>query len=116
MDYIYLDDLYKDEKKYLGKEIKLKGWVRNHRKQKNFGFIYFSARNKEEYMSVIETFLNVEQTAPMVLECFTNSKDESEAHAQINTIDPFDGGESTKGFFKSIVPGRVKNAIRELIK
>lgn len=42
MDYIYLNDLYKDEKKYLDKKIKLKGWIRNHRKQKNFGFIYFS--------------------------------------------------------------------------
>ena len=42
MDYIHLKDLYKDEKKYLEKEIKLKGWIRNHRKQKNFGFIYFS--------------------------------------------------------------------------
>ena len=42
MDYIYLGDLYKDEKKYLGRKIKLKGWIRNHRKQKDFGFIYFS--------------------------------------------------------------------------
>ena len=42
MDYLYLNDLYKDEKKYLGKTIKLKGWIKNHRKQKNFGFIYFS--------------------------------------------------------------------------
>ena len=42
MDYIYLDELYKDEKKYLEKDIKLKGWIRNHRKQKKFGFIYFS--------------------------------------------------------------------------
>lgn len=42
MDYLYLSDLYKNEKEYLGKEIKLKGWVKNHRKQKDFGFIYFS--------------------------------------------------------------------------
>ena len=42
MDYICLKDLYKNEKKYLEKEVKLKGWIRNHRKQKNFGFIYFS--------------------------------------------------------------------------
>ena len=42
MDYLYLSDLYKDEKKYLGKTIKLKGWIKNHRKQKKFGFIYFS--------------------------------------------------------------------------
>ena len=42
MKYLYLNDLYKNEKKYLGKKIKLKGWIRNHRRQKNFGFIYFS--------------------------------------------------------------------------
>ena len=35
MDYLYLNELYKDEKKYLDKTIKLKGWIKNHRKQKN---------------------------------------------------------------------------------
>lgn len=42
MDYIYLNELYGKEKDYLGKRIKLKGWIRNHRKQKDFGFIQFS--------------------------------------------------------------------------
>ena len=42
MDYIYLNELYEKEKDYLGKKIKLKGWIRNHRKQKDFGFIQFS--------------------------------------------------------------------------
>ena len=42
MDYIYLNDLYGKEKEYEGKKIKLKGWIRNHRKQKDFGFIQFS--------------------------------------------------------------------------
>lgn len=42
MDYIYLNDLFKEKEKYEGKEVKLKGWIRNHRKQKEFGFIYFS--------------------------------------------------------------------------
>ena len=28
--------------KYLDKDIELKGWIRNHRKQKEFGFIDFS--------------------------------------------------------------------------
>lgn len=37
-----LRDIYKEVDKYLGKEIILKGWVRNHRKQKEFGFIDFS--------------------------------------------------------------------------
>ena len=27
-------DIYKDLDKYLDKEVKLQGWVRNHRKQK----------------------------------------------------------------------------------
>ena len=35
-------ELLKDAKKYEGKEITLQGWVRNHRKQKEFGFIDFS--------------------------------------------------------------------------
>ena len=35
-------ELYKDYKKLLNKEVTIKGWVRNHRKQKEFGFIDFS--------------------------------------------------------------------------
>ena len=35
-------ELYKEYKKYIDKEITLKGWIRNHRKQKEFGFIDFS--------------------------------------------------------------------------
>ena len=35
-------DLYKDYKKLLDKEVTLKGWIRNHRKQKEFGFMEFS--------------------------------------------------------------------------
>ena len=35
-------ELLEDAKKYEGKKITLSGWVRNHRKQKEFGFIDFS--------------------------------------------------------------------------
>ena len=42
MDYIYLSEIFKEKEKFLGKKVKLKGWIRNHRKQKDFGFIYFS--------------------------------------------------------------------------
>jgi len=34
-------ELYKDVQPFLGKEVKLEGWIRNHRKQKSFGFIDF---------------------------------------------------------------------------
>ena len=37
-----LRDLFKDVEKYLDKEIVIKGWIRRHRKQKDFGFIDFS--------------------------------------------------------------------------
>lgn len=35
-------DLFKDIKKYEGKDVTLEGWVRNNRNQSNFGFIDFS--------------------------------------------------------------------------
>jgi asparaginyl-tRNA synthetase len=35
-------DIYKDIEKYLDKEIIVEGWIKNHRKQKEFGFIDFS--------------------------------------------------------------------------
>lgn len=37
-----LKDLYQDYEKYLDCDVTLKGWIRNHRKQKEFGFIDFS--------------------------------------------------------------------------
>ena len=35
-------ELFKDNKKYIGKKVTLEGWIKNHRKQKEFGFISFS--------------------------------------------------------------------------
>ena len=35
-------ELFKEYKKYIDKEITLEGWIKNHRKQKEFGFISFS--------------------------------------------------------------------------
>ena len=35
-------ELYENIEKYLGKEVVLQGWIKNHRKQKEFGFISFS--------------------------------------------------------------------------
>jgi len=37
-----LKELYLDIEKHLDKEVTLQGWIRNHRKQKEFGFIDFS--------------------------------------------------------------------------
>ena len=35
-------ELFKSSKKYIDKEVTLEGWIKNHRKQKEFGFISFS--------------------------------------------------------------------------
>ena len=35
-------ELFEEYKKYLDKEVVLEGWIKNHRKQKEFGFISFS--------------------------------------------------------------------------
>ncbi|MDO4962563.1 MAG: asparagine--tRNA ligase [bacterium] len=37
-----LKDIYKDYKSFLNKDIKISGWIKNHRKQKEFGFIDFN--------------------------------------------------------------------------
>ena len=37
-----IKELYDEYQKYMNKTITLKGWIRNHRKQKEFGFIDFS--------------------------------------------------------------------------
>ena len=39
---IDVKDIYSDYKKYIDKEVVLQGWVRNHRRQKEFGFIDFN--------------------------------------------------------------------------
>ena len=37
----YLKEIHEQKEKFMDKEIELKGWIRNHRKQKEFGFIDF---------------------------------------------------------------------------
>lgn len=48
-----LKDLFKDEKKYLDKEVTICGWIRNHRDQKTFGFIDFSDGTCQEHLQVV---------------------------------------------------------------
>jgi len=41
-DNMDVKELYKKVEEYKGKEVTLQGWIRNHRKQKDFGFLDFS--------------------------------------------------------------------------
>ncbi len=50
---IDVKDLIKDVKKYMNKEVTLQGWIRNHRKQKEFGFIDFSDGTCFEHVQLV---------------------------------------------------------------
>lgn len=53
----------------------------------DLGFQYFSATNKEEFLSVLESFTNPQITdKPMLLEVFTNHEDENEALKLMTSI------------------------------
>ena len=46
-------DLFKNTKDYIGKEITISGWIRNHRKQKEFGFIEFSDGMSFKHIQIV---------------------------------------------------------------
>ena len=50
---IDLRKLYKGLDEYVDKEIELKGWIRGHRKQKDFGFIDFSDGTCFKHMQIV---------------------------------------------------------------
>ena len=50
---IDLKELFIDSKKYLDKEIAVQGWIRNHRKQKEFGFIDFNDGTTFQNLQVV---------------------------------------------------------------
>lgn len=50
---IDLSKLFLDSKEYLDKEIAVQGWIRNHRKQKEFGFIDFNDGTTFQNLQVV---------------------------------------------------------------
>ena len=61
-----LKDLMKKIEEYEGKEIKLEGWIKNHRKQKEFGFIDFSDGTCFKHLQVVydntnDNFLDIQK-------------------------------------------------------
>lgn len=72
----------------------------------DLGFQYLSATNKEEFMTVLDTFTNPKITdKPMILEVFTNHEDENEALTLMTTIN-VDA--------KAVVKNKVTGAIRSV--
>jgi asparaginyl-tRNA synthetase len=71
-----LYELIKDSKKYLNKEIELNGWIRNHRRQKEFGFIDFSDGTCFNHLQIVydNTLTNFEEINKALVGCAINVK------------------------------------------
>lgn len=50
---IDVKELFDQKEKHMNKEVKLQGWIRNHRKQKNFGFIDFSDGTSIKHVQLV---------------------------------------------------------------
>lgn len=50
---MYLRELFCDIERYIGSEVHLHGWVRNHRRQKDFGFIDFSDGTQFKHLQLV---------------------------------------------------------------
>ena len=48
-----IKELYKNIDKYMNEEVTICGWIRNHRKQKEFGFIDFSDGTYFKHLQVV---------------------------------------------------------------
>ena len=48
-----LKELYLEIDKYMDKEVEICGWIRNHRKQKDFGFIDFSDGTCFKHLQIV---------------------------------------------------------------
>ena len=48
-----LRDIFADENKYIDTEVTVQGWIRNHRKQKEFGFIDFSDGTTFSHLQIV---------------------------------------------------------------
>ncbi len=50
---IDLMDLFKNSEEYIDKDVTVQGWIRNHRKQKKFGFIDFSDGTYQTHLQIV---------------------------------------------------------------
>ena len=64
-----LKDLFKIVK--IGEDITIEGWIRNHRKQKEFGFIDFSDGTTQEHLQVVydTSLANFEEVNKLLVGC-----------------------------------------------
>lgn len=86
----------------------------------DLGFEYLTASNKEEYLRVMERFINPELTdRPMLFEVFTKSEDESQALYEINHLTPNKEDVikiKMKEISEKVLSEKVVNSLKKIIK
>lgn len=82
----------------------------------DLGFIYMSASNKDDFKRCSDEFFSEEErTAPILLEVFTNSKDESDALYIMNNLEVSTIGVA-KNAVKDILGDKGIKAVKKIIK
>ena len=71
-----LKDYLKEIDKYLNKEIELNGWIRNHRPQKEFGFIAFNDGTTQKGIQIVydKKLKNYNEVSKFLVGCALNIK------------------------------------------
>lgn len=82
----------------------------------NLGFEYLSAKNKDEFMKVIEKFTTHQITEkPILLEVFTNYNDESEALKIMYNLRKSSSG-VTKKIIRNVISDKGIQILKKIIK
>lgn len=83
----------------------------------DLGLRYRAAEDKESFESALPEFLSDSGDSSILFECFTKTADESEALTTMCSLEPPEtASPSARQRIGRLVPGRVKNAVRELFK
>ena len=84
----------------------------------DLGFLYLSASDKNEFMAQMNSFISIEADRSIIFECFTSKDKESEAAYMIDNImsPEISATNKLKGSVKSMIPSKVKNVMREILK
>ncbi|MBQ6840735.1 MAG: asparagine--tRNA ligase [Bacilli bacterium] len=71
-----LKDILKDIEKHLDTEVELNGWIRNHRPQKEFGFIAFNDGTTQSGIQIVydNTLENFNEISKLLVGCSLNVK------------------------------------------
>jgi len=90
----------------------------------DLGFKYLTASNKEEFTRVLNEFVAADSDKPIVFECFVDVLDDRKAWGLRKSIDNYTpqpppvvgADDSIAADIKKLIPRRIKNAVKELIK